>query len=185
MFFLEIRDSKACGQEIWQDVEGYEGLYQVSTEGRVRSLNDNHQNKRSEPKILKGVKNKKGYLFVNLYKDGKLKMSKVHRLVGQAFIYCENRDSLQINHKDEDKTNNRVENIEFCDCRYNINFGTRNQRTAEKQSKPVNQLTLDGELIKTWTSTMEAGRNGFTQTAVVNCCNGKYSQHKGFKWCYA
>lgn len=188
MFFLEIRDSKACGAEIWADIEGYEGLYQVSTEGRVRSLNYNHTGK---PKILKPQKTKNGYLQVDLCKDGKQKMFSVHRLVAQAFLYCENRDSLQVNHKTEKKDENRVECIEWCNCRYNCNFGTRNQRSAEKQrndpnkSKQVKQLTLDGKLVKTWPSTMECSRNGFDQSNVAACCRGKLKTHKGYKWQYA
>lgn len=178
MLFLEIRDSRACGLELWADIEGYEGKYQVSTEGRVRSLNYNHT---GVPQILKAVKDTKGYLHVGLNKDGKQKKFKVHRLVAQAFLYCKDRGSLQINHKDENKTNNRIENLEYCDCKYNINYGTK----IEKQSKPVNQLTLEGKLIKTWPSTAEAERKGFHSGHIVDCCKGRYSHHKGFKWCYA
>lgn len=185
MLFLEIRDSKACGLELWSDIEGYEGLYQVSTYGNVRSLIDSHQNKRSVPKILKAGNNGKGYLLVYLSKDGKRKMFKVHRLVAQAFLYCKDRDSLDINHKDENPTNNRIENLEYCTRGYNINYGNRNQRVAEKKSKQVNQLTLSGDLIKTWTSAREAGRNGFNVGNISSCCNGKLKTHAGFKWQYA
>ena len=189
MFFLEIRDSKACGAELWADIEGYEGLYQISTEGRVRSLGND---KTRKTKVLKANKNRGGYLIVRLWKGGTQKWFQVHRLVADAFLYCKDRDSLQVNHKNEVKTDNKVENLEYCDQKYNSNYGTAitrmlANRTGIRALKPVKQMTLDGKIIKTWSSTAEAGRNGFCQQSVAACCAGKpkYKTHKGFKWCYA
>ena len=114
--------------EEWRDIKGYEGRYQVSNLGRVKSLNYNHT---SREKILKAREDKVGYLYLNLYKNNKRKTHKVHRLVAQAFI--ENPNNYpQVNHKDENKSNNRVENLEWCTHRYNLNYGTRNQRASEK-----------------------------------------------------
>ena len=110
--------------EIWKNIAGYEGLYEVSSFGRVRSL------RFGKTKILKPGKNKKGYLRVSLCKNGKQKTFFVHRLVAQAFL--ENPQNLpQINHKDENKQNNRLENLEWCSCDYNNNYGTRNERAGK------------------------------------------------------
>ena len=116
-------------QEEWRDIRGYEGLYQVSNLGRVKSLKDRYGNYRE--KILTPGNNR-GYLQVNLYKDGKRKTYRVHKLVAEVFIDNSN-DYKEINHKDEDKTNNRVENLEWCDRKYNANYGTINKRISEKQ----------------------------------------------------
>lgn len=106
-------------QEIWKDVVGFEGYYQVSSLGRVMSLN----RKYSGEHLMSPTKDKMGYMIVCLRKQGYKGNKKVHRLVAEAFI--PNPDNLpQVNHKDEDKTNNNVENLEWCDCRYNINYGT-------------------------------------------------------------
>lgn len=113
--------------EEWKDIEGYEGLYQVSNLGRVKSLWFDKE------KILKAYKNRYGYLCIGLCKYGKKKTYKIHRLVASAFI--ENSNNYpEVNHKDEVKTNNNVNNLEWCTREYNHNFGTRNQRVAEKNS---------------------------------------------------
>ena len=174
--------------EIWKDIEGYEGLYQVSNQGRVKSLErkvDNGHCIRTVPeRILKPNKTKKGYQLVNLWKEGKIKRMSVHRLVAKAFL--PNPENLpQVNHKDENPSNNHVDNLEWCDARYNINYGSRTERMIEKQSKPVQQFTIDGSFVREWLSTNEAGRNGFHQGNICDCCNGNRKQHKGFLWQYA
>ena len=133
--------------EIWKDIAGYEGIYQVSNKGQVRSL-DRVIKKLSGERIVKGriIKpsaNLKGYLFVYLYRDGCGKMRTIHRLVAEAFI--PNHSLLpQINHRDEDKTNNDVDNLEWCDNLYNARYGTRNQRVSDKTSRAVIVLNKDG-----------------------------------------
>lgn len=166
--------------EVWKPVEGYEGLYEVSNLGRVRSLNFNHT---GQIRVFKPTTDSYGYLHVGLYKNGKPKTFKVHRLVASAFI--ENPGNLeQVNHKDEDKTNNRVENLEWCDSRYNINYGTRNSRVSKAQSKHVLQFTKNGEFVKEWQSTIECEMHGFNHRPVSACCLGKRRFHKNFRWFY-
>lgn len=190
-------------EEIFVDIKGYEGLYQISNFGNVKSLGN--EKKRKE-KIIKQGQSKKGYLFVNLYKNGKGKIYQVHRLVAIAFIENPN-NFLQVNHKDEDKTNNVVENLEWCDAKYNNNYGSRITKSvantdwkikvantdykaiAEKLtngvlSKQVYQYSLDLNLIKIWQSTKECKRNGFNQGNISECCNGKRKSHKGYIWSY-
>ena len=123
---------------------------------------------------------KTGYQIIQLFKNGKGKYYSVHRLVAEAFI--PNSDNLpQVNHRNEITTDNSVWNLEWCDQRYNNTYGTRIKRQIEKQSKTVLQLTYpEGEFIKEWESIMEAGRNGFNQSSVSLCCNGKLKKHHGY-----
>ena len=112
--------------EEWRPVVGYEGLYEVSNIGRVRSL-DRFYYRLHKGKVLSPTKDRYGYLTVTLNCNGKSKTIKIHRLVAQAFL--PNPDNLpQVNHKDEDKTNNNVDNLEWCTAKYNVNFGTRQER---------------------------------------------------------
>ena len=118
--------------EEWRPIEGYEGLYEVSSYGRVRSLDRYVKTcyeayKLHKGKILSPAKDKNGYLKVHLCCNGKHNIIRVHRLVCKAFI--PNPDNLpEVNHKDEDKTNNSVDNLEWCDHSYNISYGTRTER---------------------------------------------------------
>lgn len=179
--------------ELYAPIKGFEGFYEVSTWGNVRSsdriVNGNCGSKYlKRGKILKQHFIKKGYLRLNLCVNNISKKFLVHRLVAETFI--PNPDNLpQVNHKDEDKTNNRVENLEWCTNDYNIHYGTALERGAKsringKRSKKVYQYDLQGNLIKIWDSTMETGRNGYTQGNVSACCNGKHRTHKGFIWSY-
>ena len=163
-------------KEYWKPVVGYEGHYQVSNFGRVKSI------KFGKEIILK-QNIRGGYYIVNLSKNGIVKTYLVHRLVAEAFI--DNTDNLpEVNHKDENKLNNNVDNLEWCTHEYNINYGTRNKKVSKKLSKPVLQYTLDGEFVREWKSTIECGRNGYDQGHVAACCNGKLKTYKGFIWEY-
>ena len=173
-------------KEYWKPVVGYEELYQVSNWGRVKSLPRNGTVKYA--RILKPGTNRYGYLYVNLCKDGKVKTFTVHRLVAEAFL--PNPDNLPcINHKDECKTNNNVDNLEWCTNEYNINYGTRTERMSKskingKRSKTVLQYTLDGQFVREWPSAMECDRNGYDQGNVSACCRGELKTYKNFIWKY-
>lgn len=162
------------------DGEIYEGLYQVSNWGRIMSLNYRNTGK---AELMNPGTNTDGYFKVNLRKNGKRKMCYVHRLIAQTFIPNPENKS-EVNHIDEDKTNNRVDNLEWKWHKDNINHGTHNERSAKARSKTVLQFSLTGEFIREWESTMECGRNGFNQGAVAACCRGELKQYKGFLWMY-
>lgn len=176
-------------EEIWRNIEGYEGLYQVSNMGRVRSLDrwvDNKGNSKRliKGKILKTVGNN-GYQHVLLCKNGKGKWFYVHRLVAMAFL--PNPDNLpEINHISEDKTNNFYGNLEWCDRKYNVNYGTRNEKTRNgKLSKKVYQYSLDGKFIAEYPSTKEVERQlGYKVPNISYCCNGKQKTAYGYIWKY-
>ena len=202
-------------EEIWKDIKGYEGLYQVSNLGRVKSLKrvvvrNNNRPLLVEEKILKPHILKKGkYLRIGLTKNGIRKMYLVHRLVSEAFIPNPN-NYQQVNHKDENTSNNCVSNLEYCDVLYNNNYGTRNKRISEKhkgvlfseehkkklskaltnrsdKSKPVLQIDKNtNEIIAEFPSAAEAGRQlGFqTNGHISECCKGKYKQAYGYIWRY-
>lgn len=166
--------------ETWRDIEGYEGLYQVSSEGRVMNVRNG--------KLKIFYYGTGGYKRVMLWKNNKSKNYPVHRLVAKAFI--PNPDNLpQVNHKDECKENNSVENLEWCSLDYNLSYGTRIQRIKEKEtngkrSKQVYQYTIDGDLVAIYPSLAECGRNGYDIANVSKACLGKYKQHKGYRWSY-
>ena len=169
-------------EEIWKDIEGYDNYYQISSLGNVRGLDritiNNHIRK---GKILKQHLNHKGYPMVYLSKNGITKGYSIHRLVCQAFI--PNPYNLpQVNHKNEIKTDNRVENLEWCTAEYNINYGTR----TEKTSKPILQFTKNGEFVKRWNSIRGVEREkGFNNSHIAECCKGKLKTANGYIWRYA
>ena len=135
-------------EEIWKPVVGYEGLYEVSSYGRVRSLDRyDSRNRFLKGRILRLNDDGKGYLRVQLSSNGKAKMYSVHRLVAIAFL--PNPDNLpEVNHRDEDKINNSVENLEWCDGKYNVNYGTRNDRIRDTRLKNGTYTGLSKEEYK-------------------------------------
>ena len=130
--------------EIWKDIPGYENLYQVSSYGNVRSLN--YRNKHITHN-LKLYLDKYGYYRVDLHKNGKIEKWLVSRLVATVFI--PNPHNLpQVNHKDEDSKNNRVENLEWCTAKYNVNYGTRNERCSKKMMGNTSYKNRKGKGFK-------------------------------------
>ena len=171
--------------EEWRDVVGYEGLYQVSNQGRVKSLERKDCLGRTvKERILKPGVVGSGYLMISLCTGGKQKMFSVHRLVCQAFH--DNPDNKSdVNHINEDKTDNRACNLEWSTRKENLNHGSRNERAAKARSKPVGQYTRYGDLVKVWPSTQEAERQaGFNHGNISEVANGNRKTAYGFRWKY-
>lgn len=181
-----IKIINAMKKEIWKSVLGYFGLYEASNWGRIRSLDHWKDNGKGgyihKGRILKPGKKKNGYLYVRLSKNGITKNFYVHRLVYEAFNGAI-PDGYEVNHINEIKTDNRYpENLNLLTPKENCNYGSRNKKLSSLFGFRLYQLTLDDELVKEWSSSREAGRHGFDQGHVVDCCNGKRKTHKGFKW---
>lgn len=179
-------------EEEWKDIYfiengiewDYRGLYQVSSEGKVKSLG-NGNNTNAKEKILKPQKNYKGYLRVQLYKDGKVKMLYVHRLVAHMFIEnYDHENKTQVNHIDENKENNSVENLEWCTPKQNSNHGTRSTRVAKAQSKKVIGYSTTTTKVIILQSINQAKKFGFNTGHICDCCNGKRKSHKGYIFKY-
>jgi hypothetical protein len=184
-------------EEIWKDIEGYEGLYQVSNLGRVRSLArlSTRPNPRTgkpmtymlKERILSGKNHSAGYFSIHLYKYGKGKMFLLHRLVAMAFV--PNPNNLpEVNHKDEDKRNNRADNLEWCTQSYNVNYGSGVQRMTDSvrsKCKRLGQYDKEGNLIATFTTSIEAANvTGIGRSSISNAITRKGSSG-GYRWRYA
>lgn len=157
--------------ENWSSINGFEGLYEVSSLGRVRRL---HKDSRVNKYKILTPYTLRGYKKVTLFKFGIGYKFQVHRLVAEAFI--DNPDNLeQVNHIDENPSNNNVENLEWCTRIYNVNYGTGIRRQVSSRSKVVLQYDLEGNLISEFPSTQDASRLlGISQGLISNCCNGGY-----------
>lgn len=172
--------------EEWKKVEGFEGFYEVSNFGNVRSLNYHNW---GIVKNLTPVVDRYGYERVCLTKNGKQFNRLVHRLVATAFVENPN-DLPQINHLNEIKTDNRVVNLEWCSAKENTNHGTRNQRMSQskknKNCKAVVQMDMNGNEIRKWVSFMEVNRVlGYDVGFLARCCKGRSKSAYGYMWCYA
>ena len=178
-------------KEVWKDVKGYEGLYQVSDFGNVRSLDRISNNRSICGRRLKQINDKNGYKKVMLFKKGSHIYIGVHRLVAKTFL-LNPHNYPQVNHKDENKSNNCVNNLEWCSSRYNSNYGTRNRRISQamyngKNSMKVVQLNKEGKPIKVWESVHQIEREtGYRHTDICACCNSHKSNHtyKTYFWIY-
>lgn len=177
-------------KEIWKDIKGYEGLYQVSNLGRVRSMDRYDSLKHFRKGRILKQQLFRGYLYVGLSKNGKVKYCRVHRLVAEAFIPNPNNYPC-INHKSEIKTQNNVENLEFCDIAYNNTYNGRSKRIGLKTinhprlSKAVLQIDLDGNIIAEFPSVNEIHRQfGFSIGNISYCCNGKMKSAYGYRWSF-
>lgn len=163
--------------EVWADIKGYEGLYQVSNLGRVKSLP--RRGTYSTPHILTPSEDKSGYLLIGLVKNSIRKTKRIHRLVAEAFI--DNPDKLaEINHIDENKHNNHVSNLEWCTHQYNINYGSR----TEKTQKPVMQFNKAGVLLATYKGLNEIKKALKIKNIsnISDVCKGKRKSAYGYVW---
>lgn len=171
--------------EEWKDVASYEGLYQVSSLGRVKSLTYSNQYKRfNRNKILKLTTNRKGYMCVGIGYNPR-RTCVVHRLVAEAFIPNPN-NYPQVNHIDGNKKNNCVENLEWCDNDFNMNHakinGLLNSRT-NKLKKQIEQYSLNDEFISKWASAKDVYQTlKISSSHIRECCRGERKTAGGFKW---
>lgn len=183
-------------KEIWKDIKGYEGYYQVSNTGKIKSLKRKVYAGRERmrwqyERILSENKtNGNGYKIVTLNKDGKGQNKYVHRLVAETFLKNKNNYKY-INHKDENKSNNSVDNLEFCTAQYNSTYnnlhiknGLKNRNN--KYSKKILQLNDNDEIINILPSISEASRQlKVSQQAISDCLRGIQLHSAGYKWKYA
>lgn len=181
--------------EEWRTIEGYEGMYEVSSQGNVRSLPKAVdigvciQNRKE--KFLKQVPDVKGYMMVWFYKDGKRKMHKVHRLVAKAFIpNMENKP--EVDHINADKADNRVENLRWVTSRENFHNPITYKRNADSKrgvlnhkAKAVVQMDMQGNVIKEWVCMQDIYREcGYSHAHICQCCRGQRVWAYGYKWKY-
>lgn len=177
-------------KEIWKDIRGYEGMYQVSNLGCVKSLSrvvyrSDGTNSILPEKIMKPSKNT--YLYARLRKNGINKHLAIHRLVCEAFI--ENPLNLPcVNHKDNNPLNNHISNLEWCTYHYNNNYGTHSERLSnamvDKYGAKIDMYTKDGLFVKSFNSIRDAVNEGFTRDSISKCCRGKLNSHNGYVFRY-
>lgn len=176
--------------EEWKTIVETEGKYEISNFGNLRSV-DRYARVCGEGKrLVKGqtiipAKCSNGYLELQASIGKHRKCLLVHRLVAKYFI--PNPDNLpEVNHKDENPQNNRVDNLEWCTPKYNCNYGTRNQRCMEKViKKAVRQLSLTGNEIKVFSMIREAARaTGINESQIIRVCKGQNNTAGGYKWEY-
>ncbi len=168
--------------ERWKDIDGYAGLYQVSTEGRIKSFRKWKRAGCPDEYYLKPTLSNNGYMQVTLYGNGGRKKYLVHRLVAEAFI--DNPSGLpHINHKDENTENNRADNLEWCTPLYNNRYGTAKFRMMMTRGKPVEQFLINGQWIATYAnSTIAEAITGVPAGNIQNCLSGQSKSANGFIW---
>lgn len=170
--------------EIWKPVVGFEEYYMVSSLGRVKTIervmvDSKGHTKRVQEKIKVPSIWKNGYLRMNLYFNGSSKFMYVHRMVAMAFL-GDFSETLEVNHKDENKANNSVDNLEWVTRKANIIYGSR----LHKIRKPVVKLSLEGKMLEGFRGAYETAAQGFDTGHVAKVCKGTSKVHKGFKWAY-
>lgn len=163
-------------KEHWKPITGYEGRYEVSDLGRVRSL------LQPKPYIMIGSMSAYGYRMVQLSNNGKIHSFTVHRLVALHFIPNPHNYPI-INHKDENKLNNRADNLEWCTDYYNSHYGNAQQLKRERQQKPIGKYTIDGKLVEVYSCPREAAAaNGLSYSGVRHVAEGYRQTIKGFRY---
>lgn len=177
-------------QEEWKPIIGYEGIYEVSNRGRVRSVDRVDSNSHFRPGIIRKtrVDANTGYEYVFLRKDGAAKNCTVHRLVAQAFIQKPNEQD-EVNHINEDRTDNRVENLEWVTKKQNCNHGNHNRKikaaTLNSHGKAVLMIDCKTGAIKEFVTCSEAARRcGISKSSISKCCIGQQKKAGGYFWKY-
>lgn len=171
-------------EEIWKDIQGYEGLYQISSFGRVKSFHKWKRASCTEEYILNPTTAENDYANVTLYKNNRRKKFLVHRLVAEAFI--PNPGNMpHINHKDENKLNNNVDNLEWCTPLYNNRYGTAKFRAIMTKGKPVEQYMINDQWLATYANISVASElSGVPHKEIYQCAAGRLHSAGGFVWKY-
>lgn len=176
-------ENQAASAEQWQPIRGYEESYEVSDQGRVRSVDRvDGQGRHRRGKVLHLYQDRYGYLMADLWRDGSNRACLVHRLAALAFLMTSS-ESLEVNHRNGHKTDNRVANLEWVTHHDNMLHGFLVLK-HQAAPKSVIGVSLDGIITLRFTSTREAGRQGFNQSTVSRCCRGQRHSHKGYRWHY-
>ena len=179
--------------ELWKDIGVYKGvdytgMYEISSKGRFRSLSRTIIDKRGYKYFYKGKEmipfpNTFGYMKVTICKNGKVHEARINCLVAIAFI--PNPNNLpQVNHIDENKSNNDVNNLEWCTAKENCNHGTHNERVGIGHRKAIVQLNLNGDFIREWKCIKDVEQAGFIKDAVSMCACGKRKTSSGYIWLF-
>lgn len=179
-------------QEVWKDIEGYEGLYQISNCGRVKSLN---YRRHGYPQILVPKENNSGRLWIELARDREKRCFLIHRLVAQAFIPNPN-GYAEINHKDENPHNNVADNLEWCNRQYNVSYYYQrhpngptkccSERYGNRKKLPIEQRSADGVVVRIWKNSREIFlETGMSDWSISECCRGNRNTAYGYYWQYA
>lgn len=177
--------------EIWKDIKGFENCYQISNLGRIKSKDRYVRvcgggKRLVKSKIIKPNICTNGYYEASLNYAGKRTVKLLHRVVAETFL--DNPNNLpEVNHKDEDISNNCVDNLEWCTSKYNANYGNRNKKMREKaKTRSVCQYSKTGEFIAKWDSIIDAcNETGADTAAIIRVCKGKQKTSMGYLWRYA
>ena len=185
-------------EEIWRDIKGYEGLYEVSNLGQIKSLDRYKYTKgrygimktKIKGRLLKPCLNHDGYEEIVLSKDGKSKMYRLHRIVAETFI--NNFDNKnQVNHKNGNKLDNKVQNLEWCNCKDNIHHALKNNLMKPAKgkehymAKEVGKYNENNQLIEKYDTIVQAGKlNKISDTNIIHCLKGRTKKAGGYKWKY-
>lgn len=198
---FNLRITGDLGFEFWKDIPEYEGLYQASTYGRIKRLGNiaylegygaiQNADYIRKPTVYNG------YYRISICNGNYRRNLKCHRIVAEVFLPKWRYDYDQVNHKDENRLNNRVENLEWCDSKYNNNYGSHNEKISLANGKSVSMYSMSGEYIRTFSSTLEACRStGINNTCISRCANHLVQKHSdghiyesrsagGYKWEWA
>lgn len=194
----EVKIKIPEGYEIWKDIKGYEGIYKISNYGRVKTLQHKSKcrsystgirivpcfQKKVNERITYGDKTKSGYMQIRLCKDSIKEKVYVHRLVAYAFLDKPECCNF-INHKDEIKDNNCIDNLEWCTKSYNCIYSKNMDKANEKNKKSVLQFSINGDFIKEYPFIRKAGRdNNINYGGIIRCCKGELKTSGGYIWRY-
>lgn len=172
-------------KERWIDITGYEGYYQVSDNGKIKSLSRKLGNNHILKECIKKTQiDKYGYEKVLLYKNGVFKNFSIHRLVAENFLEKTDSRKNVVNHKDENKLNNNFNNLEWCDEKYNYNYGTRIKRVADSNKNKI-IVTYQDNTFEVWDSAIDFAREfGILQSNIIHCLKGRQKTYHGMKFEY-